>query len=94
MSNVEFQQRLESMYNKYSMITKGKKKTVNELFYVLRMDDVDYNISVCEGKKWICIPSIKECFVPVQTLAKYVKDVYIDEVDFDCEEICLTVEVE
>ena len=99
MTNVEFQKRLEDLYNSHFVIAKSKKKTVNELFYVLRMDEFDYNISMKDGYKWTCVPSVKECFVPVRDLAKHVKEVYLDETDYDddefeCEQICLTVVVE
>ena len=98
MNNAEFQQRLEEMCKKFSFITNKPNKTVNELLYVLRMDEEnDYNISLFSKalNQWTCIPSVKECFVPVKTLAKHVKEVRVDEDDdFQCKEICLTVIVE
>lgn len=100
MTNVEFQKKLEKMYASHSFITKGPKKTFNELVWVLRQDDVDYNISIPpykDGMGWICIPSVKECFIPVKELAAHVVDVELDECegdDFEYEGICLTVRLE
>ena len=92
MTNKEFQVKLQEMYNEHPMIARSKKKTVNELLYVLRMDkENDYNISILEDGFWSCVPSVKECFVPVKTLARHVKSVQFDEDDYGCEEICLTV---
>lgn len=95
MTNKDFQTKLQAMYDKHPMIAKSEKKTVNELFYVLRMDEGnDYNICINEGGFISCIPSVKECFIPVKTLAKRVKKVECDEEDYGCEEICLTVVTE
>ena len=95
MTNNEFQIKLQELYAEHPMIAKSKKKTVNELFYVLRMDkENDYNISVDEGDHWSCISSVKECFIPVKTLAKHVKSVELDEDDYGCDEICITIVVE
>lgn len=90
MTKLEFQSRLDSMYKENPMIARSKKKTVNELLYILRQDkEYDYNISMQEDGAWTCIPSVKETFVPVKTLAKHVKEVVFDEDDYDCAEICL-----
>lgn len=94
MNNIEFQNRLAELYKEHPMIARSKRKTANELFYVLRQDkEFDYNISSNEGGAWTCIPSVKECFIPVKTLAKHVKEICIDE-DFECDEVCLTVILE
>jgi hypothetical protein len=78
------------MYKENPMIARSKKKTVNELLYILRQDkEYDYNISMQEDGAWTCIPSVKETFVPVKTLAKHVKEVVFDEDDYGCAEICL-----
>jgi hypothetical protein len=85
------------MYKEHPMIARSEKKTVNELFYVLRMDkENDYNINLIEGGIWCCIPSVKECFIPVTTLAKHIVRVECDETDygFEVKEICLTVVTE
>ena len=95
MTKKEFEKRLQGLYKEHPMIARSEKKTVNELLYVLRMDkEYDYNISVDEGNFWSCIPSVKECFVPVKTLAKHVKSVELDEDDYECEEICITIVTE
>lgn len=99
MTNAEFQQKLEGMYASHSFITKGRNKTFNELVYTLRQDDVDYNISIPpyeDDMGWVCIPSVKECFIPVKELAKHVSKVELDEFDddFEYEGICLTVWLE
>lgn len=95
MTNREFQKRLQMLYKEHPMIAKSEKKTINELFYVLRMDkENDYNINVIDRGFVSCIPSVKECFVNVKMLAKHVKTVECDEDDYDCEEICLTVVTE
>ena len=99
MKNAEFQQKLETMYAEHPFISKGRK-TFNELCWILRQDDADYNISIPPYKEdmgWICIPSVKECFIPVKELAMHVNKVEVDEFaddDFEYEGICLTVWLE
>lgn len=97
MTNTEFQERLQRLYSENPMIARSKSKTVNELVYVLRQDkEYDYNISADEGDHWSCIPSVRECFIPVRTLAKHVKSIVCDdeEENLGCHEICLTVVLE
>lgn len=95
MTNNEFQAKLQEMYKAYPLIARSKRKTVNELFYVLRMDkENDYNINIIDNGFVSCVSSVKECFIDVKTLAKYVKGVEYDEEDYGCEEICLTVTLE
>ena len=95
MTNAEFQTKLQEMYNKYPLIAQREKKTVNELFYVLRMDkENDYNINVIDNGFVSCIPSVKECFIPVRLLTKHVKKVVCEEEDYGCAEICLTLVTE
>lgn len=95
MTNKEFQVKLQELYNEHPMIAKSEKKTVNELFYVLRMDkENDYNINIVDGGFVSCVPSAKECFIDVKTLAKHVKSVECEEEDYGCKEICLTVVTE
>ena len=94
MTNIEFQERLQQMYAENPMIARSKKKTVNEIFYLLRMDkENDYNISLIEDGVWSCVCSVKECFVPVKTLARHVKSIVCDDEDANlgCPEICLTM---
>ena len=101
MTNAEFQKKLETMYAEHPMVCgNSTKKTFNTLVWLLRQDDVDYNISIPpykEGMGWLCIPSVKECFIPVKDLAMHVKEVELDERmndDFECKEVCLTVRLE
>lgn len=97
MTNAEFQNKLRCMYEENPMIARSKKKTINEIFYLLRMDkDNDYCISIVEDGVWSCVPSVKECFVGVKTLAKHVKSIVCDDEEDNpgCEEICLTIVAE
>ena len=95
MTNNEFQAKLQAMYKEHPMIALSKKKTINELFYVLRMDkENDYNINIIDRGFVSCVPSVKMCFIDVKTLAKHVKSVECEEEDYGCEEICLTVVTE
>ena len=95
MTKVEWENKLEQMYKENPMIARSKRKTVNEILYLLRMDkENDYNISIDEGGMWSCIPSVKECLVPVKTLARHVKSIELDEDDYGCEEVCLTIVTE
>ena len=97
MTNAEFQKKLTEMYESHLVTKTSVKKTFNELVWVLRQDDVDYNISIppyTDNMGWTCIPSVKECFIPVRDLAKHIKKVELDEDDFECDEICLTVYLE
>ena len=93
MTNVEFQKRFEVLCEKHPFIGKRIRKTFNELVWLLRRDDVDYNICIPPYKAdmgWLCICSVKECFIPVNELAMHVKEIILEE-DFECNEICLTV---
>lgn len=97
MTNVEFQEKLRQMYAENPMIARSKKKTVNEILYLLRMDkENDYNISMVEDGVWSCIPSVKETFVPVKTLARHVKSIECDDAEDNpgCPEVCLTIVTE
>lgn len=100
MNNTEFQKKLTEMYESHLVTKTSQNKTFNELVWVLRQDDVDYNISIPpyeDGRGWMCIPSVKECFIPVRELAKHVKAVVFDECednDFEYDGNCLTVYLE
>ena len=95
MTNNEFQAKLQAMYKEHPMIARSEKKTVNELFYVLRMDkENDYNINVIDNGFVSCVPSVKMCFTSVKLLAKHVKKVECEEGDYGYKEICLTVVTE
>jgi hypothetical protein len=70
MTNVEFQEKLQQMFEKHSIISKSKIKSLNELVYVLRVEgDVDYQVITNTG---MCIPSVRETFIPIDWLAKKV----------------------
>ena len=98
MTKAEFFNHLNAQIAAHPIIAKSARKTFNELCYVLRMDkDYDYNISVKDTtakSPWTCIPSVKECFIPVRDLKKHVKSIEFDEDDYGCEEICITVVLE
>ena len=86
MTNKEFQIQLEEMYQKFPIIGKRKQKTLNELVYVLRMSEEDYQLNTFDKSDpcaWGCIPSVKECFIPVRDLAKTVVSVEFDEETYD-----------
>ena len=96
MTKEEFHKKLEAMYKEHPFITTKPKKTFNELVWVLRQDNVDYNISIPPYKEdmgWMCIPSVKECFIPVNQLAMHVNVVELDEGE-EYDGICLTVYLE
>lgn len=82
MTNAEFQTKLKEMYTKHPMIARSTAKSLNELLYVLRMEgDRDYCVSTNDG---MCIPSVRETFVPTRDLAK--KVVSIEWEEFEDEE--------
>ena len=82
MTNAEFQTKLDAMFAKHPMIARSNPKSLNELMYVLRMEgDRDYSISTNDG---MCIPSVRETFVPSRDLAK--KVVSIEWEEFEDEE--------
>lgn len=82
MTNTEFTTKLDAMYAKHHMIARSNPKSLNELMYVLRMEgDRDYSISTNDG---MCIPSVRETFVPARDLAK--KVVSIEWEEFEDEE--------
>ena len=91
MTKAEFQARLDEMYKNNPMIARSKKKTINEIIFLLRQDkEYDYNISMKEDGAWTCIWSVRETFIPVRTLSKHVKEIVFDEQEDEYEGICLT----
>ena len=77
MTNVEFQKKLDAMYTKHPIIARSNPKSLNELMYVLRIEgDRDYSISTNDG---ICIPSVRETFVPCRDLVKKVVSIEWEE---------------
>jgi hypothetical protein len=82
MTNAEFMNKLEAMYENYPIIAKNKHKTLNELVYVLRMKgDRDYSISTNAG---MCISSVRETFIPSRYLSKKIE--FIEWEEFEDEE--------
>lgn len=83
MTNAEFNDKLTKMFAKHPMLATNKQYTLNELVYVLRVDDDrDYSISTNDGK---CISSVRETYIPAAWLAKTVTDLeyqeFEDEID-------------
>ena len=86
MNNKEFQVILKNMYADFPHIAKSKRKTLNELVYVLRMTDEDYQLNTFEEGKpnsWGVIPGVQETFIPVKDLAKKVVSVEFDEETYE-----------
>lgn len=76
MTKNKFFIKLNGIIKKYPMIAKSNPISLNELVYVLRMEDEDWSISDNLGG---CIPSVKETFVPTRLLAKKIKSIDWDE---------------
>lgn len=97
-TKAEFFEHFNALVAAHPLIAKSKRMTFNELTYILRMDKgYDYNINVKDLTKpnsMMCIPSVKECFIPINNLKQHVKSVEFEEDDYGCEEICLTVYLE
>ena len=86
MTNREFLQKLNELFDQYPIIKLSKQKSLNELIYVLRMSDTDYQISLTSKKNpsaFGLIPSVKETFVPSHDLAKKIISVTFDEEAFN-----------
>ena len=84
--------KLNGIIKKHPMIARSKVLSVNELVYMLRFEDEEFNISIIDkNKNWSWIPSARETFISTKTLA-----LKIASIDFDvegCNEnmICMTV---
>lgn len=76
MTKAEFFAKLNEIIKKHPMIAKSNPMSLNELVYILRMEDEDWCISDNVGG---CIPSVKETFVPTKWLAKKIKSIDWDE---------------
>jgi hypothetical protein len=97
MTNAEFQQHLQNIYDSHDVIGKSAQKTVNELFYMLRQDKTvtDYNVNLLhENGSCICVPSVKETFVTIGSLKMHVSKVECEEEDYGFDGLCLNVYVE
>lgn len=76
MTKNEFFIKLNGILKKHPMIVKSNPISLNELVYILRMEEEDWSISDNLGG---CIPSVKETFIPTRLLAKKIKSVEWDE---------------
>ena len=98
MTNKELQMQLEEMYDKYSVIKNRKRKTLNELVYVLRQTGINYQLTITRDdvpNGCVCIPGIIDTFIPVKDLAMKVVSVEFDEETYDdCGIELLLVKVE
>lgn len=85
MTNAEFQVKLEAMFKKYLPGT-GKKRTVNELLFVLRHDDEveDYNFNLDSKSAGFSFGFAKESFFPSRHLALKIDSIEYEE--DDCED--------
>lgn len=85
MTNAEFQIKLETMFKKYLPIA-GKKRTLNELLFVLRHDDEveDYNLNLNSKKEGFSFGFAKESFFPTRHLALKIDSIEYEE--DDCED--------
>lgn len=81
MTNAEFLSKLNAMFNEYPIIAKSKVKTLNELVYVLRMQNEEYQLNTTDTKNgaFSFIPSAKETFIPSRELAKKIVSVGFNE---------------
>ena len=94
MTNNEFNKWLDEEFKKHPMLAKSNPKTINELIYVLRMSEYDFCINTNDGNgSFVCIPSVKEAFVPVRMLAQKVKSMEYDEEIFE-ECVCRLIMIE
>ena len=92
MTNAEFQKKLEEMYKEYPLIARSKKKTINELIFVLRHDDEvpDYCLNINSKSQGFSFGLLKESFFPVRDLALKVNSLEYSECE-DSEYPCLVV---
>ena len=84
--------KLEKMLEKHPMIARSKVLSVNELVYMLRFEDEEYNISLIDKNgEWSFIPSAKETFISSKTLALKIASIDFDVESCNEEMICMTV---
>ena len=84
MTNNEFNLWLEKEFEKYPSLAKSNPKSINELVYVLRMSDHDFCLNTTDGNgSFVCIPSVKETFIPTRMLAPKIKAIEYDEETFE-----------
>lgn len=96
MTNNEFNLWLDKEFEKHPMLAKSNPKSINELIHVLRMSEYDFCINTNDGNgSFVCIPSVKEAFVPVKILAHKIASMEYDEEIFEeyvCRLIIIQVE--
>lgn len=95
MTNTEFQKKLKKMYKEFPLIAMSKKKTINELVFILRHDNetVDYMLNINSKSQGFSFGLLKETFFPVRTLALKINSLeYIE--DKDSEYPCLAIDTE
>lgn len=81
MTNGEFLANLNKRFNEILPST-AKKRTINELIFVLRNDDVeDYNLNINSKSKGFSFGLLKESFFPTRLLALKIDSVEYEEDD-------------
>lgn len=85
MTNLEFQTHLSSLFAQNPLM-RHTPHTLNELVFLLRREPDEYSLSWNNRDGgWSCVPSAKECFIPVRDLAKHIKSVEYSEETYDDE---------
>ena len=81
MINGEFLAKLNKRFNEILPST-AKKRTINELIFVLRNDGVkDYNLNINSKSKGFSFGLLKEGFFPTRLLALKIESIIYEEVD-------------
>lgn len=90
MTNAEFLTKLNTLFNEI-FPGKTKKRTINELVFVLRHDDVeDYNLNINSKSQGFNFGMLKESFFPTRLLALRIDSIEYEE-DEDSPYPCLMV---
>lgn len=81
----EWELKLTGMLNKHPMFKLSNPLSINELVYMLRNEEENYNLNILTDKKdWLFIPSAKETFVPTRTLAQKIIKIEVDDFEDAC----------
>ena len=92
MTKNELFSKLNGIIKKHPMIARSKVLSVNELVYMLRFEDEEYNINLIDKNgNWSCIPSARETFISSKTLALKIASIDFDIEGCNDEMICMTV---
>jgi hypothetical protein len=79
MTNGEFLAKLNKRFNEILPST-AKKRTINELIFVLRNDGVeDYNLNINSKSKGFSFGLLKESFFPTRMLALKITSIIYEE---------------